>query len=85
MPDYLAFLDPMDAREIIKQLGGPTKVALRLGCKRSAVSNWPAAGIPSKFWDAVVELGRQDQLDGVTKAAVRWRPATDPSVHRHAA
>jgi hypothetical protein len=64
----------MNVLQIIKELGGTTKVAGRLGCKRSAVSNWPAAGIPARFWHAVVELGRQDGIEGITLDAVMRRP-----------
>jgi predicted RNA polymerase sigma factor len=64
----------MDTAAIIKALGGATKLALRLGCGRSAVSNWPRDGIPAKFWNAVVDVARADGVDGITLDSVSRRP-----------
>ena len=68
----------MDAAAIVKALGGATKLALRLGCRRSAVSNWPRDGVPARFWNVIVELARVDGVGGVTLDTVSKRPSRCP-------
>lgn len=40
----------MQAVEIIRALGGATRLAKRLEVKRSAISMWPRSGIPPRHW-----------------------------------
>lgn len=37
-----------DDKEVIAQLGGPTKVAQLLGCSVQRVQNWTVRGIPAQ-------------------------------------
>ncbi|MFH5926423.1 carph-isopro domain-containing protein [Roseomonas xinghualingensis] len=61
----------MDTADLIRKLGGPSVVASVVGSTRSAVSNWPKAGIPAKFWVPVFEAARAKGLDGVTLDVVQ--------------
>lgn len=45
----------MNSAQIIRALGGATRVSKELGAKRSAVSNW-LHGIPARYWPAVARL-----------------------------
>lgn len=45
------------AAEIIERLGGATKIASSLGCKRSAVTMWPKNGVPYRHWPALQDAG----------------------------
>ena len=62
-------------RELIKRLGGPTKVAVALGLKQAAVSNWDNRGIPAKWLPKIralaaslsVELAERD-----LESAINW-------------
>jgi hypothetical protein len=65
----------MDASQIIKLLGGPTKVAAITGARRSAVSNWNRAGIPARYWMPVLDAAKEKDLREVDVRAVQWRPA----------
>lgn len=47
---------PLSAVAILKSLGGTTVVARAISIRRSAVSNWPRAGIPAKYWPAMARL-----------------------------
>jgi hypothetical protein len=46
----------MDASQIIRALGGATKISGHIAASRSAVSNWPKHGIPARFWPALARL-----------------------------
>lgn len=54
----------MKVKEIIQQLGGPTRVAMQLNIIPQAVSHWiredkvPAARVPS-----IVRIGKEIELD----------------------
>lgn len=58
-------------RDVITAFGGPSKLAARLGCGASAVSNWHLEGIPKARWIDLVELADRDGLSGITSAALR--------------
>lgn len=50
----------MQHAEIIRQLGGPTKLAKDLGLSvLASVGHWPARGIPSRYWHRIVELASE--------------------------
>lgn len=46
----------MTHAEIIKLLGGPTKLAHDLGESSSAAMHWPVRGIPARVWPRVETL-----------------------------
>lgn len=82
-----AYFADMQHAEIIRQLGGPTRLAKDLGLPVVAtVGHWPSRGIPSRYWHRVVSLAtergisitfrdleRQD--DGATPAPAREKAA----------
>jgi hypothetical protein len=51
----------MDATQIIRALGGATKISSQIGSSRSAVSNWPRHGIPARFWPALARLAAENE------------------------
>ena len=59
--------------ELIKELGGPAKLAKLLGIERTAVANWRQAdrGIPWRFRPAVANLALKH---GVTLPDDFWEP-----------
>jgi len=58
-------------QQLIQALGGVTKVALALGLRKTAVSNWTMPerdGIPHRYHHQIVELAAQQNIEGVTHA-----------------
>ncbi len=51
----------MDAAQIVRALGGPTKLAALIQISRSAVSNWPNDGIPARHWPRIVRAAAQNE------------------------
>lgn len=51
------------ARSIIKELGGPTKVAAALKVRVNVVGNWTARGIPWHWHDELLSLARNRGVD----------------------
>jgi hypothetical protein len=57
----------MDASQIIRALGGATKISGHIPASRSAISNWPKHGIPARFWPALARLaGSKDETKHIT-------------------
>lgn len=48
--------------ELIEELGGEGAVADRLGCGRSAISNWKIRGVPKGRWVDLVDMGAEKSL-----------------------
>jgi hypothetical protein len=75
----------IEARTLIRDLGGASVVSKDLGVGRSAVSMWASAGIPAKYWPAIIRLASAKGLPSVTleslerhKAPHRPSTATAP-------
>lgn len=49
----------MDAREVLRRLGGARFVAERFGLAVSTVHNWPERGIPHHLRYPMLQLGRE--------------------------
>lgn len=49
--------------DIIKTLGGPTKLAIALGVTTACVTNWRVRGIPRKRWASIEKLSRDISPD----------------------
>ncbi len=64
--------DPLSTpQDVIAAFGGPSKLARRLGCRPSAVSNWNQEGIPKSRWPDLLDFAEQDGIAGFTMAALR--------------
>jgi predicted RNA polymerase sigma factor len=61
----------LDTRKLISDLGGAATLAETIGSSRTAVSNWPRDGVPSKFWHVLVEIAAEKEIEGVTFEALR--------------
>jgi len=61
----------MTASEIIKQLGGPKKVAGITGAKPNAVTQWYYAGIPGRYWPEIIAAADEAEIAGVTFDVLR--------------
>lgn len=44
---------------LIRDLGGKAKLADALGLDRDVLTKWHVRGIPAKYWDLVIDVGRQ--------------------------
>ena len=53
---------PLTADQIIKALGGPTRLSqrLELAAQRSAIANWAIKGVPAKLWPAIARMAQSD-------------------------
>ncbi|HYE45170.1 MAG TPA: hypothetical protein VEA44_05290 [Caulobacter sp.] len=58
-------------REIIQAAGGVTRLAERLGAKRTTVSSWQTQGIPAGWWPALVEEGLAPSVEAMRAGAER--------------
>lgn len=56
----------MDHTEIIDRLGGIPVLAVALNKHRSRISDWRRNGVPPAAWAALVEVARQQGVNGVT-------------------
>jgi hypothetical protein len=57
----------MDVRSLIRDLGGPTKVAVLVNLQASAISNWSARdSVPAEYHLAVWRLA--------IEAGIPWQP-----------
>jgi deoxyribodipyrimidine photolyase-like uncharacterized protein len=65
----------MSPTEIIQALGGKHELAALTGAKPNAVTQWHRIGIPSKYWDVVVEHAAARGIGQITFAVLR---ATKP-------
>jgi hypothetical protein len=75
----------MEARNIIRDLGGASAVAKDLSVGRSAVSMWSVAGIPAKYWLSLKRLaetkGKQEiTLEVLERHTAPRRSSTDAHV-----
>lgn len=76
-----------DPVTIIKELGGPTKVASALGVRPNVVGNWGARGIPYQRHDDLLDLARERGIDltrAQLKAVAKFR-GSKPRKKRRAA
>lgn len=62
--DNLSYVSPMDHATLITDLGGPTKLAQRLGgIDRGAVYKWRERNsIPRDYWPEVVAVAKADGI-----------------------
>lgn len=49
----------MTDAEILKTLGGPSRVAHAIGAQKKAAHNWPTRGIPWKWRPHIAELAER--------------------------
>lgn len=43
--------------DVIRRLGGTTKIAKAIGLTKSVLTKWPVRGIPSRHWLRIIEMG----------------------------
>ncbi len=70
----------MTAPEIIEAFGGTASVADLTGARPNAVTQWRRIGIPSKYWDVLVERAATTGIGGITFASLRASKPTAASV-----
>lgn len=57
-------MPPMTHQEIIRKLGGPTKVARAFGLEPvNTTVHWGARGIPAKYWLKIMKLAEESGLE----------------------
>ncbi len=61
----------MTPREIIRAMGGGSKLAEKLGCGAPAISNWLQTGIPKGRWPDLIEIAEKDGIEGITLDVLR--------------
>ena len=70
----------MTHAEIIRLLGGPTKLAAALGESSAAALHWPVRGIPARVWPRIETLAALRGLADITAANMA---ATHPRFRQH--
>lgn len=69
----MRYSSSMDIDTLIKQLGGGSAIARRLGKRRTAISQWKRVGLPDKVSvrAALLEMAEDAVLTAEERSAIR--------------